>query len=331
MFKCSCFIRINHNNLTGLFCEFIHNFNVGAGHPDLGSSCGIPPPAEHVIAWLEVLRHDNVVLVEALLELVIIDRPLVPPGAALRGGADTHVRLLLRLPGSPPWIMGSSRLPGCLRVPPVGHVIGELKNVLPKALLSEAFLAGGGHLTEPVVVSAPMVDRHKAHRHNAAASPLGRLCLGEVYVDGPAAIGPGSAIPIWRWQAHGACWAVVRDVSVVRTAKGVATMDAAPFPKFSCIARKCPWVFFFCAPPRGSSYMSLTCWWMLGAVVKVVVGSVMVGLPSMRLFQTSSRGRAYPSCQIGGHTMPPCPRTLDTPARTKIGNISVATISVETR
>merc|ERR1712012_810604 len=275
MFKCSCFIRINHNNLTGLFCEFIHNFNVGAGHPDLGSSCGIPPPAEHVIAWLEVLRHDNAVLVEALLELVIIDRPLVPPGAALRVGADTHVRLLLRLPGSPPWIMGSSRLPGCLRVPPVSHVIGELKNVLPKALLSEAFLAGGGHLTEPVVVSATMVDRHKTHRHDAPASPLGRPCLGEVYVDGPAAIGPGSAIPIWGWEAHRACWAVVRDVSIVRTAIGVAAMDAATFPKFSCKTGKCPGVLLFRAPPSGSSYMSLAWWWMLGAVLKVVVGSVM--------------------------------------------------------
>ena len=59
------------------------NFNVGAGDPDLGGGRGIPPPAEHVIARLEVLWHDNVVLVEALLELVIVDRPLVPPGAAL--------------------------------------------------------------------------------------------------------------------------------------------------------------------------------------------------------------------------------------------------------
>merc|ERR1712038_1700679 len=120
--------------------------------------------------------------------------------------------------------MGSSRFPGCLRVPPVGHVISKIENVLPKAILSEAFLAGGRHLAEPVVVSASMVDRYKAHGHNAAASPLGRPGLGEVDVDGPAAIGPGSAIPIWRWQAHGACRAVVSDVSVVRTAKGVATM-----------------------------------------------------------------------------------------------------------
>ena len=59
------------------------NFNVGAGDPDLGGGCGIPPPAEHVVARFEV-RHDNVVLVDALLVLHVVDRPLVPPGAALR-------------------------------------------------------------------------------------------------------------------------------------------------------------------------------------------------------------------------------------------------------
>ena len=173
--------------------------------------------------------------------------------------------------------MGSSGLPESLGVPPIGCVIGERKNVLPKALLSEAFLAGGRHLAEPVVVSATVVDRHKAHRHDAATSPLGRPCLGEVYVDGPAAIGPRSAITTWRWQAHGACWAVVRDVSIVRTAEGVATMDTAPFSKFSCKARERPWVFLFRAPPSRSSYMALACRWMLGAVVKVVVGSIVQG------------------------------------------------------
>merc|ERR1712039_315615 len=135
-----------------------------------------------------------------------------------------------------------------------------------------------------------MVDRHKAHGHDAASSPLGGPCLGEVYVDGPAAIGPGSAIPIWRWQAHRACRAVVRDVSVVRTAKGVATMDTAPFAKFSCKARICPRVLLLCAPPRGGSYMSLTCWWMRGAVVKVVVGSVVQGSSIGKLSMTTGVG-----------------------------------------
>merc|ERR1719447_2584417 len=87
----------------------------------------------------------------------------------------------------------------------------------------------------------------------------------------------GSAVPTRRWQALRACWAVVRDVSIVRTAEGVATMDAAPFAKFSCKARERPWVLLFRAPPSRSSYMSLTCRWMLGAVVKVVVGSIVQG------------------------------------------------------
>ena len=48
------------------------NFNVGAD-PDLGGVCRIPPPAEHVLARFEVLRHDNVVLVDALLVLRVVD------------------------------------------------------------------------------------------------------------------------------------------------------------------------------------------------------------------------------------------------------------------
>merc|ERR1719447_593014 len=87
----------------------------------------------------------------------------------------------------------------------------------------------------------------------------------------------GSAVPTRRWQALRACWAVVRDDSVVRTAEGVATMNAAPFAKLSCKARKCPRVFLFCAPPSRSSYMALACRWMLSAVVKVVVRSVVQG------------------------------------------------------
>merc|ERR1711872_1149670 len=71
--------EVNSTNKPGL-----HNFNIGAGHPDLGGGCGIPPPAEHVFARFEVLRHDNVVLVDALLVLHVVDWPLVPPGAALR-------------------------------------------------------------------------------------------------------------------------------------------------------------------------------------------------------------------------------------------------------
>ena len=66
--------------------------------------------------------------------------------------------------------MGSSRLPESLGVPPIGRVIGERKNVLPKTLLGEILLAGGRHLAEPVVVSAAVVDRHKAHGHDAAWS-----------------------------------------------------------------------------------------------------------------------------------------------------------------
>merc|ERR1711872_246309 len=85
--------EVNSTNKPGL-----HNFNIGAGHPDLGGGCGIPPPAEHVFARFEVLWHDNVVLVDALLVLHVVDWPLVPPGAALRVGADTQVCLLLRLP-----------------------------------------------------------------------------------------------------------------------------------------------------------------------------------------------------------------------------------------
>ena len=76
----------------------IYNFNVWAGDPDLGGVPRIPPPAEHLLARFEVLRHDNVVLVEALLKLCIINRPQVPAGAALRVGANTQVCLLLRLP-----------------------------------------------------------------------------------------------------------------------------------------------------------------------------------------------------------------------------------------
>ena len=95
-------------NLTGLCCEVFYNFNVCAGDPDLRSGRSIPPPAEHVVAWFEVLGYDNVVLVEALLELVIVDRPLVPPGAAFRVGANTQVCLLLRLPelGFRWWVVG---------------------------------------------------------------------------------------------------------------------------------------------------------------------------------------------------------------------------------
>merc|ERR1712012_690084 len=95
--KTKCFFydlmgcEVNSTNKPGL-----HNFHIGAGHPDLGGSRSIPPPAEHVLARLEVLRHDNVVLVDALLVLHVVDGALVPPGAALRVGANTQVSLLLR-------------------------------------------------------------------------------------------------------------------------------------------------------------------------------------------------------------------------------------------
>ena len=61
----------------------------------------------------------------------------------------------------------------------------------------------------PVGVPAAVVDRHMAHKHDAAWSPLCRLRLGEADVDGSAALRPGPAMLVWVWKAHRTWLAVV--------------------------------------------------------------------------------------------------------------------------
>ena len=56
-------------------------------------------------------------------------------------------------------------------------------------------------------------------------------------------------------------------------------------------------------------------------MVHPVLGSFTGGLEVVYLEETSSRGRWAPSCQVGGHTMPPWPRAEGRQVRRSKGNI----------
>ena len=183
----------------------------------MGGGHGVQPPAKHILPRPKVLGHHNKVLVEAVCKLILVDGPGVPPGAALRVGADGQVQLLLRLP-----FLAKVLFPD---FSPVGLVLSKFENVPSKALLCEGTLAISWHLAQPVGVSSAMVDCYKANGHRATAGPLGELAWEHyVSVQGTAAKGPCARVVF----IVGALGAWGPGVVVCRTAERVAAMDATP-------------------------------------------------------------------------------------------------------
>merc|ERR550525_2034905 len=260
-----CFIFLVTKTLNGL-----DDFNAGAGDPDLGGGCSVPPPAEHVLPQLEVLEHHNKVLVEALGKVFIVDGSLVSPGAALREGANGQVRLRLLLP-----FLAEVHFPG---VPPVGLVLRELENVLNEAFLSEALLAFERHLAQPVGVSSAMPDCNEANGLDAAASPLGHLGWEDNKgINGSGSVGPGA--PVFQapgfFQANPA-WGpgVVCAIEGGRTAVRVPAMDATTTTENRRHPRCCPGVLPVCTSPSSICLKFCKCpMHMLVAMIHVGVGA----------------------------------------------------------
>ena len=124
--------------------------------------------------------------------------------------------------------------------------------------------------------------------------------LGEVDVDGSAAVRPGPAMLVWVWKAHRTWLAVVCSFSVERASQGVATMDSATFTKFSCITRERPRMLLIRTCPSVLRNWPWCCpVWCLRAQVVVVVRSIIVVRYSIGVFAMTTGIRLIGQPRLG--------------------------------